>query len=295
MAGRRPFCYDQARLLKLDFLVIFDLHCHSTVSDGVLSPAEVVARAREQGVDVLSLTDHDDVRGQAEAAGAAQALGLRYITGVEISVTWGGHTVHVVGLGIDPQHPQLLAGLQANRAGRAKRASLMSESLARAGIPGALEGAYAYAINKDLIGRTHFARYLVEAGYVKDMKTVFKHYLVKGKPGYVPHEWASLAQAVGWIHAAGGQAVLAHPGRLNCGAEKMRALLAEFCDLGGEAIEVVTGSHTPEQVPVYAGLADEFGLYASCGSDFHAPGEGGRELGRLMPLPAICRPIWSTW
>lgn len=275
--------------------MIFDLHCHSTASDGVLTPAVLVARAHELGVDVLSLTDHDDVRGQADAARAAQAVGLRYITGVEISVTWSGHTLHVVGLGVDPEHPELLAGLKANRAGRAERASQMGEALARVGIPGALEGAYAYAVNKDLIGRTHFARFLVEEGYVKDLKTVFRKYLVKGKPGYVPHEWASLAQAVDWIHAAGGQAVLAHPGRLGFGREKMRALLAEFRDLGGEAIEVVTGSHTPEQVPVYAELADEFGLYASCGSDFHAPGEGGRELGRLAPLPAICRPLWATW
>ena len=295
MAGRRPFCYDCRPLLKLDFLVIFDLHCHSTASDGVLTPAALVARAHEQGVDVLALTDHDDVRGQAEAARAAAALGLRYIYGVEISVTWSGHTLHVVGLGINPEHPKLLAGLAANRAGRAERASRMDEALARVGIPGALAGAYAYAVNPDLIGRTHFARFLVEEGYVKDVKTVFKKYLVKGKPGYVHHEWASLSEAVQWIHAAGGQAVLAHPGRLSVGRDKMRVLLAEFRDLGGEAIEVVTGSHTPEQVPLFAGLAQEFGLYASCGSDFHAPGEGGRELGRFMPLPSICRPLWDTW
>lgn len=295
MAGRRPFCYDIWPFLKLDFLLIFDLHCHSTASDGVLTPAALVARAHEQGVDVLSLTDHDDVRGQADAARAAEALGLRYITGVEISVTWSGHTLHVVGLGVDPEHPDLLAGLAANRAGRAERASRMDEALARVGIRGALAGAYAYAVNPDLIGRTHFARFLVEEGYVKDVKTVFKKYLVKGKPGYVHHEWASLPAAVQWIHAAGGQAVLAHPGRCSFGKDKMRALLAEFRDLGGEAIEVVTGSHTPEQVPLFAELAHEFGLYASCGSDFHAPGEGGRELGRLMPLPSLCRPLWTTW
>ncbi len=275
--------------------MIFDLHCHSTASDGVLTPAALVARAHEQRVDVLSLTDHDDMRGQADAARAALALGLRYVPGVEISVTWSGHTLHIVGLWVDPEHPQLLAGLSANRAGRANRASQIGEALARVGIPGALEGAYAYAVNKDLIGRTHFARFLVEEGYVEDMKTAFKKYLVKGKPGYVHHQWASLTEAVAWIHAAGGQAVLAHPGRCNFGREKMRALLAEFRDLGGEAIEVVTGSHTPEQVPIYAELANEFGLYASSGSDFHAPGEGGRELGRLMSLPPICRPLWATW
>lgn len=275
--------------------MIFDLHCHSTASDGVLSPVALVTRAHEQGVEVLALTDHDDLRGQAEAANAARALGMRFVPGVEISVTWGGQTVHVVGLNIDPENPELAAGLAANRAGRAERARLMAEALARLGIAGALDGAYAYAENKELIGRTHFARFLVEEGYVKDVKTVFKKYLVKGKPGYVPHAWASLPAAVGWIRAAGGQAILAHPGRYNFGREKMRLLLKEFRDLGGVGLEVVTGSHTPEQVPIYAALAQEFGLYASVGSDFHAPGEGGRELGRLAPLPAGCRPLWETW
>lgn len=295
MAGSRAFCYDCRPLLKPDPLVIFDLHCHSTVSDGVLTPTALVTRAHEQGVDVLSLTDHDDMRGLAEAAMAADSLGIRFIPGVEISVTWSGHTVHILGLGIDPENARLLAGLQANRSGRAERAQRMAESLARLGIPGALEGAYAYAGNKELIGRTHFARFLVEEGYVKDVKSVFKKYLVKGKPGYVPHEWASLAEAVGWIHAAGGQAVLAHPGRYDLGSQRLRQLLAEFRATGGEAIEVVSGSHTADQVPVFARLADEYGLLASSGSDFHAPGEGGRELGRLQPLPDICRPLWGTW
>ncbi len=246
-------------------------------------------------MEVLALTDHDDLRGQDEAAAAARVLGVRYVTGVEISVTWHGHTLHVVGLGVDPRHPGLVAGLEANRAGRAARARQMAEALARLGIPGALEGAYALAVNKELIGRTHFARFLVEEGYVKDVKTVFRKYLTRGKPGYVAHEWCSLGDAVEWIHAAGGQAVLAHPGRCSFEQEKMRLLLGEFRDLGGEAIEVVTGSHTPEQVPVFARLACEYGLYASSGSDFHAPGEAGRELGRLLPLPSQCRPIWSTW
>ncbi len=275
--------------------MIFDLHCHSTASDGVLSPVALVTRAHEQGVDVLALTDHDDLRGQAAAAATARRLGMRYVAGVEISVTWGGQTVHVVGLNIDHENPQLLAGLAANRNGRAERARRMAEALARMGIAGALEGAYAYAENKELIGRTHFARFLVEEGYVKDVKTVFKKYLVKGKPGYVPHEWASLQAAVEWIRAAGGQAVLAHPGRYNFGREKMCLLLQEFRDLGGVGLEVVTGSHSEEQVPIFAALAQEFGLYASVGSDFHAPGEGGRELGRLAPLPPGCRPLWETW
>lgn len=295
MAGWRAFCYDYRPSLKPDFLVIFDLHCHSTASDGVLTPTALVARAHEQGVDVLSLTDHDDTRGLAEAMRVARELGMRLVPGVEISVTWAGHTVHVVGLNVDPEHPGLQSGLHANRAGRAERARRMAEALAGIGIQGALEGAYAFAVNKDLIGRTHFARFLVEEGHVKDVKTVFKKYLVKGKPGYVSHEWVGMAEALDWIHAAGGQAVLAHPGRYNLGREKLRLLLAEFRAAGGEAIEVVTGSHTAEQVPVFARLAEEFGFYASSGSDFHAPGEGGRELGRLMPLPDNCRPLWQTW
>ncbi len=276
-------------------MTVYDLHCHSTASDGVLSPRALVERARDMGVAVLALTDHDEVRGLDEAAEAAHGAGMRLIAGVEISVTWRTHTVHVVGLDVDPAHPRLLAGLAANRGGRAERARRIADELARMGIAGALEGAYAYAGNHDLIGRTHFARFLVERGVVKDVKTVFKKFLVKGKPGYVAHAWATLGEALGWIDAAGGVAVLAHPGRYAFGPARMRQLLEEFRALGGIGIEVVTGSHTAEQVPVYADLAAEFGLLASVGSDFHAPGEGGRELGRLARLPAHCRPVWHAW
>jgi 3',5'-nucleoside bisphosphate phosphatase len=276
-------------------MTVFDLHCHSTASDGVLTPRALVERATGMGVDVLALTDHDELRGLEEAAATAAAQGIRLIPGVEVSVTWSGSTVHVVGLAVDPAHPGLVAGLAGNRGGRAARARAMSDELARMGIAGALEGAYAYADNRDLIGRTHFARFLVERGVVKDVKTVFKKFLVKGKPGYVHHEWAALADALAWIRAAGGVSVLAHPGRYHFGPERMRRLLAEFRELGGDGIEVVTGSHTAEQIPVYADLAVEYGLMASVGSDFHAPGEGGRELGRLVRLPERCRPIWQAW
>ena len=274
---------------------LYDLHSHSTASDGVLTPVALVQRALEQGVSHLALTDHDELRGLAEAREAARSGGMELVAGVEVSVTWGKATVHIVGLHVDPKEPVLMEGLAANRGGRRLRAQRMADELARIGIPGALEGAYAYALNKDLIGRTHFARFLVEEGVVKDVKTVFKKYLVKGKPGYVSHDWASLADAVNWIHAAGGQAVIAHPARYNFGREKLRLLLTEFKDLGGEGIEVVTGSHTADQVPVIADLAVEYGLLASAGSDFHAPGEGGRELGRLMNLPDRCAPVWSRW
>jgi hypothetical protein len=278
---------------------LYDLHSHSNASDGVLSPAMLVQRAISQGVDFLALTDHDEVGGLREATQAATGSGLRLVSGVEVSITWGKATVHVVGLHVDPQEPILLQGLARNRSGRRQRAERMAQELAKVGIPGTLEGAYAYAVNKDLISRTHFARFLVDEGVVKDVKTVFKKFLVKGKPGYVSHEWATLEEAVNWIHAAGGQAVIAHPGRYKFGQEKMRLLLSEFRDAGGEGIEVVTASHTPDQVPVYADLAVEFGLMASMGSDFHAPGEGGRELGsilgRPMSLPDRCMPIWTRW
>lgn len=274
---------------------VYDLHSHSTASDGVLSPRELVMRAALQGVNILALTDHDDMRGLAEARAAARDQGVDVVAGVEISITWRNSTVHIVGLRVDPADELLAYGLNRNREGRTRRAEQMAEELEKLGVRGVLAGAYTYAGNKDLIGRTHFARYLVEYGLVKDVKTVFKKYLVKGKPGYVHHEWASLEEVVFWIHGAGGQAVLAHPGRYHFGRERMRDLLREFKELGGDAIEVVTGSHTADQVPIYADLAVEFDFLASVGSDFHAPGEGGRELGRLMPLPLRCRPVWEGW
>lgn len=276
-------------------MIIFDLHCHSTASDGVLSPRALVERAGRMGVNVLALTDHDSLAGLDEARQAAGDMGIRLIHGVEVSITWSGHTVHVVGLNVDPTQPLLVRGLASNRGGRAERAQRMAHDLARMGIAGALEGAYQFADNKELIGRTHFARFLVDRGVVKDVKTVFKKFLIKGKPGYVSHQWASLGEALEWIRIAGGQSVLAHPGRYQMGKEKMRLLLAEFKALGGDGIEVITGSHTLDQVPIYADLAVEFDLLASVGSDFHAPGEGGRELGRLRELPTRCRPVWSAW
>ena len=231
----------------------------------------------------------------AAASEAARECGIDLIPGVEISVTWSGRTMHVVGLHVDVNHAALRAGLAENRGGRHDRARRIGAALAGAGIGGAYEGACALAENKELVSRTHFARFMVEQGHVKNLKTVFKKYLVKGKPGYVEHEWASLHETVAWIRAAGGMAVLAHPGRYGMGREKMNCLLAEFKEAGGEAIEVVTGSHTPEDIPVFADYAERYGLLASVGSDFHAPGEGGRELGRLLPLPAKCRPIWKAW
>jgi hypothetical protein len=288
---RGLFCYDLPGFPMMNF----DLHCHSSVSDGVLTPAGLVQRAASMGVDVLALTDHDDVGGLAEAALAAQEAGIGFVNGVEISVSWSGVTLHVVGLNIDAANPELQAGLAAIQQGRRERAERMGRELARHGIAGAFEGAMRHAANPRLIGRTHFARFLIEEGVCKDVRSVFKKYLVRGKPGYVSHEWTTLDNAVAWIRASGGQAVLAHPGRYDLKGKATRRLLGEFKSLGGEGVEVVTGSHTPDQHTLFAELANFYGLTASRGSDFHAPGEHGRELGAGPGLPDKCTPIWHNW
>jgi len=277
----------------------YDLHCHSTVSDGLLSPTDLVVRAAERGVKVLALTDHDDLDGLDEAR-AAVGYDMQFINGVEISVSWRSHTLHIVGLNVDPSYPPLAAGVAVVRSGRGARAILMADSLARSGIGGALEGAYSFASNPSLIGRTHFARFLVDTGQCKDVGSVFKNYLVKGKPGYVPHEWASFSDAVSWITGSGGVAVLAHPGRYmvgrkSMGKQTMHELLNDFVAFGGRAIEVVSGSHTPEQYAEFARYASEFDLFTSCGSDFHGLGESYRDLGRLPDFPLGCRPVWQAW
>jgi predicted metal-dependent phosphoesterase TrpH len=271
----------------------FDLHCHSTRSDGVMQPAAVVQRAAARGVKALALTDHDEVSGLAEARAAAEALDVSLIDGVEISVSWHGHTIHVVGLAIDPESEVLLAGLRENRSGRNARAERIAAQLEEAGVPGALEGARAYVTNPELVSRTHFARHLVETGRARSTQAVFERYLGEGKPGYVPHLWTELAPAVRWIAAAGGVAVLAHPGRYKLDETQRAALLGDFRDLGGTGVEVVTGSHTPDQYGYWAKRASEFGLLASAGSDFHGPRESYRDLGDLPPLPGGCEPIWT--
>ena len=271
-----------------------DLHCHSNVSDGLLAPAAVVARAAANGVDALALTDHDDVSGLMAAQAAAAEAGLTLINGVEISVTWGGQTVHIVGLRIDPAHPALAEGLHGIRLGRIERAQRMGDDLARAGIAGAYEGAYDGATNKQMVGRTHFARWLVEQGHVPDIRTAFKRFLTRGHPGYVEHEWTSLENAVGWIRASGGMAVVAHPGRYAFNARQLHLFLDAFRALGGEGIEVITGSHHPSEYEKFAELARAFGFKASRGADFHAPGEG-IDIGRLPALPYYCQPVWQGW
>jgi 3',5'-nucleoside bisphosphate phosphatase len=273
----------------------FDLHCHSTHSDGLLTPGELVVRAAAHGVDVLALTDHDEVSGLAEARDAARSVGIQFINGTELSASWRDTTLHCVGLRIDPDHPQLQAGLEAIRGGRTERAKRMAAALNDAGIPGAYEGALSYVTSDRLISRTHFARFLVERAYVKDVREVFKRYLTPGKPGFVEHQWASLSDAIAWLHAAGGQAVLAHPGRYRISKAVMRELLTEFKALGGDAIEVHTSSHTPAQYAEFSRYARDFGFLASCGSDYHGPGESWMELGVLPPLPADLTPVWKDW
>lgn len=272
-----------------------DLHAHSTVSDGTMTPRALVERAHARGVELFALTDHDEIAGLHEAALAAAEVGLDFVPGVEISVTWSGHTVHIVGLGIDPGNAALTEGLAQVRSGRMRRAQAMAEALAAAGHAGALEGALAYAGNVDLISRTHFARWLVETGACEDVREVFTKYLVAGKPGYVPHQWARLRDAVAWIAGAGGVAVVAHPGRYKFGEDEMRALLTEFRDAGGCAIEVSTSNHTAQQARRFAQLAREFELEASRGSDFHSPSESQIELGRVPPLPETTVPVWRRF
>ena len=272
-----------------------DLHCHSNVSDGVLAPAAVAAYARKSGVDVWALTDHDEVDGIKAARTAAHALGMRFVAGVEISVTWANETVHIVGLQVDEDNRALGEGLAATRNGREARAREISAQLAQAGIPGAYEGALNYVGNPDLMSRTHFARYLVEIGVCGSTSEVFRRYLTEGKPGYVPHRWASLEEAVRWIRGAGGIPVIAHPGRYKFSDTAQGALFDEFRQLGGNAIEVVTGSHTPDQYATYAELARRYGFLASRGTDFHAPGEARVEFAELPPLPSGVIPVWHDW
>jgi len=272
-----------------------DLHCHSTASDGLLKPEELVARAAANGVEILALTDHDGVSGLAEARTKAESQGVRFVDGVEISVTWEGSTVHIVGLQIDPEDPVLRSGLESIREGRATRAEKMGEALAAAGVPDSFAGAKTYAENPSLISRSHFARHLVKTGLAPDVKSVFQRYLVKGKPGFVPHQWASLGDAVSWIRASGGIAVVAHPGRYNFSKPELHAFLAEFRDCGGAGIEVVTGSHSPEQYFEFARIAREFGFTASRGSDYHGKGESRADLGTLPQLPDDLKPVWHDW
>ena len=271
-----------------------DLHSHSNVSDGTLSPADLAQRAFEKGVDLWALTDHDELRGLHSAREAALDLGMSFLTGTEVSVSFAGQTVHIVGLGFDHEDAALNAGLAATRGGRTQRARDMAAGLAAVGIHGAFEGALKFVGNPDLISRTHFARFLVESGVCPDTHSVFRRYLTEGHPGYVPHQWARLGDAVRWITQAGGVAVIAHPGRYRFTPTEEYALFTEFIAHGGQGVEVMTGSHSAAEHIRYADTALEFGLLASRGSDFHSPGESRTELGSLPDLPGRLTPVWEA-
>ena len=270
-----------------------DLHCHSVVSDGTLTPELLAERAAKNGVELWALTDHDEIGGQHRAAVAAKANGMKYLTGTEISVSFIGSTIHIVGLGFDPDNAAMQAGLRQTRGGRRERAMEMSEGLEKVGIKGAFDGALKYVGNPDLISRTHFGRFLVETGVCKDTNEVFRKYLTEGRPGYVEHRWANLKDAVAWITQAGGVAVIAHPARYKFTANEEFALFTEFKAHGGQAVEVVTGSHTAAEYITYADTAREFGLAASRGSDFHSPDESHTDLGTLPYLPGNLTPVWE--
>jgi len=271
------------------------LHNHSTCSDGLLSPTQLIELAARTGVEAIALTDHDTTDGLQEAWDAAARAAIAFIPGVEISVSWGGTTLHVVGLHVDPEAPALAAGLASIREGRIARGRRIAEALGQVGIAGTFEGAYALAANKSMLGRTHFARHLYETGRVKDLQAAFDKYLARGKPAYVAHRWAGLEEAVSWIRASGGVAVLAHPGRYDLKPMFRDEMLRDFAAAGGEAIEVVTGSHRPEQYAHWQRVALEHGFLASRGADYHGPGESPVEPGRLPPLDASLTPVWSRW
>ncbi len=278
----------------MNALLNADLHCHSVVSDGTLTPEELAVRARANGVELWALTDHDELAGLQRARDTALDLGLSYLTGTEISVSFAGETVHIVGLGFDADNEALHAGLAATRSGRRARALEMADGLAKVGLPGAFEGALRYVGNPDLISRTHFARWLVETGVCPDTHSVFRRYLTEGHPGFVPHSWARLGDAVRWIRDAGGMAIIAHPARYRFDATAEYALFSEFVAHGGQGVEVMTGSHSQAEQQRYADAAVEFKLYASRGSDFHAPGESRTELGTLPDLPGRLTPVWQA-
>jgi predicted metal-dependent phosphoesterase TrpH len=264
------------------------------MSDGTLTPEELAPRAAANGVSLWSLTDHDEIAGQARALQAAHAAGMQYLTGTEISVSFAHKTVHIVGLGFDAHDPRMAQGLLKTRGGREQRAQEMADQLAAVGIPGCFAGALRFVGNPELISRTHFARHLVETGVCSDTHEVFRNYLTEGNPGFVPHRWANLKDCVQWITQAGGMAVIAHPARYNFTANEEYALFTEFKAHGGQGVEVVTGSHTPAEYVQYADMAKEFNLLASRGSDFHSPDESRIDLGELPWLPGQLTPVWEA-
>ncbi len=269
-----------------------DLHSHSTASDGLLTPTELVLRAKKRHVTHLALTDHDEIAGLSEAQAAGTSNDVKIISGAELSCLWERKTIHVVGLFLNPDTPSLIVALQEVKKTRLVRGREIAKKLATAGIANAWEGAHRFVTNNDLVSRAHFARFLVDAGYVADQQKAFDRYLSEGKPAFVAPPWPSITQSVAVIHDAGGVAVLAHPGRYRLTTTGRRRLLAEFKDCGGEALEVFSPAHTPNDNEQFIAFAHQFGFAASLGSDFH--GDHSRfDLGELPPLPAGVTPVWT--
>lgn len=271
-----------------------DLHCHSLASDGALTPQQVLERAHANEVSMLALTDHDTIAGIAEATATAVSLGVNFVPGIELSSQWSGVGIHVVGLAIESQNPLLTSALCEQSHKRETRAQEIGRRLAKLGFDGCYEGAKQIAGDSE-IGRPHFARYMVEQGFVEDHSTAFNKYLGAGKVGDVKNQWPGLEEVVRWIHVAGGYAVLAHPDKYKLTRMKLRRLLTDFKEVGGDAIEVVSGQQNKDITEYFARLCEEFDFYASCGSDFHNPNTRWCDLGKVAPLPKICRPVWQLW
>lgn len=271
---------------------LYDLHCHSSASDGDLTPSELVTRAHQQGVTALALTDHDTIGGLAEARETAVNLGMRFIPGIELSATWEHKCFHIVGLGIDPDHPALSAGIARQQNLRAERAHMIARKLEKKRIPGAYE-AVKKAAGDGMITRSHFADYLLETHHVSTHQEAFDRYLGQGRPAYVSTLWAPLEEVIDWITASGGVAVLAHPLRYHLSANWLNRALREFKQAGGQGIEVVTGRSSEEDIRLSHRIAQKFELNASQGSDFHTPKNQWVELGRMANLPKGSRPIWE--
>lgn len=276
--------------------LVADLHCHSRHSDGTLDVGELFALAASRGVRLIALTDHDELSGLASARQKAAQHRMQVVSGVEISTSWAGKSVHVVGLRIDEHHPGLLEALRKVREERGLRAKRMDEAFEAAGISGVLDGARSYAPNRDLISRTHFARYLVDLGICANLNEVFTRFMKPGKPGYVPHAWMPMTDAIALIHAAGGRAVLAHPARFDADATAgPEALVRAFANAGGDALEVVCAAHRPPEWAQYGAFARKYGLLASTGSDFHSPTESRVKFGDLPLLSPSLTPVWHDW
>lgn len=274
--------------------MIYDLHTHSNASDGILSPAALVMRARQRGVTHLALTDHDTVQGLQSARAQAEIEGINLINGIELSCLWAGRGIHVVGLNVDASSVQLQQAIAAQQEARDARGIEIGKRLEKAGIPEALEGARRLA-GDAVLGRPHFARYLVERGFSNSINGAFKQYLGAGKPGDIKHRWPDIADMVAAIRAAGGVAVLAHPAKYELTRTKLRELVAVFKEAGGQAIEVISGQQASNETEALAQITTQFDLYASCGSDFHMPDQPWQELGSFAQLPSSCRPVWQLW